>query len=107
MENTYALIKDGVVVNSIIADEMTIDLENSLHERWETTQCVPISPEDLWTVTVGTLWDGTNFIPVNGSPFPSWTWSISLKSWQPPVSVPNIKDSYTWDESMLEWVLVD
>jgi hypothetical protein len=85
MPNTYALIKDGVVINSIVADEMTTDLENSLHERWGTTECLSVEVEDEWIVAVGTLWDGTNFIPVDGSPEPSWVWNTEIKRWQPPL----------------------
>jgi hypothetical protein len=107
MENTYALIKDGVVINSIVADEMNSDLENSLHEQWGTTESISVKSEDLWLVTAGTLWDGTNFIPTQGAPFSSWIWDINLKSWKAPVDPPNTTDSFIWNESMLEWVLED
>jgi hypothetical protein len=109
MINTYALIKDGVVVNSVVIDEMTPELNSALQEQWNTTEIILIDPADLWTIYVGTLWDGNNFIPVQGSPFPSWVWSTLRKIWTSPVPLPEDKDTvkYTWNESVLNWVVVE
>jgi hypothetical protein len=107
MIRTYALVKDGVVVNSVVADEMTTDLENSLHEIWETTECLLVETQDEWFVAVGTLWNGTNFIPVSGSPFPSWIWDVDIKLLKAPVNPPITPGNFTWNESMLDWVSVD
>ena len=42
------------------------------------------------------------FIPP--SPYPSWILNTNACVWEPPVPYPNLKESYTWNESMKQWV---
>lgn len=102
--NTYALIKDGVVVNNVVVDDLTDDLLESLNEQWGSTEAELIPSSDLWFVTVGSLWDGNDFTPINGSPYPSWIWDKTKKAWKAPIDMPNTNEMFDWDESMLEWV---
>jgi hypothetical protein len=104
INNTYALIKDGVVVNNVAIDDLTDDVLELLHEAWGSTEAILIPSSDLWFVTIGSLWDGNDFTAVQGSPYPSWIWDKTKKTWKAPVNMPDTDEMFDWDESMLEWI---
>ena len=102
----YALIKDGSVTNIVVISELTPELELGI--LGNNDDLIKIDEADLWYVSVGSLWDGENFFPVNTKkPYPSWSWDIVSKAWKPPVPKPAFDINniviYEWNESVLEW----
>jgi hypothetical protein len=53
--------------------------------------------------SIGSTWNGNEFIPKQ--PYPSWIWNDSIKEWQAPVSMPK-DELYLWDESSTSWIPV-
>lgn len=51
---------------------------------------------------VGYLWDGIGFS--TSQPYPSWILNKNTYIWEPPISMPNDGNRYTWDESSKSWV---
>ena len=45
------------------------------------------------------------FIPAQ--PFASWLLDEETCQWQPPVPMPSTGGPYTWDEEVIDWVLVE
>jgi|LakMenE18May11ns_1017448.scaffolds.fasta_scaffold9075150_2 hypothetical protein len=104
--SNYALIKDGVVTNIVLIDELTPEIESSLIGN--NDEFIQIDTTDLWYVSIGSIWDGTNFFPVDTKkPYPSWSWDVITKSFKSPVSKPDFDIEspvfYKWNESVLEW----
>jgi len=87
----FALIKNGIIENTIVAD---IDFINSLPNSNDYVQYT--------NAGIGWSYDGVNFIPPK--PYPSWTLDNNLE-WQAPVLKP--EGFWIWDESSLNWVKVE
>lgn len=83
----YALIEDGQVTNSILADQTFIDTQTG---DWVSS---------TKSVGVGHSWDGVQFT----SPQPFSSWMLDENNvWQAPIPSPT--EGYSWDESNLVWV---
>lgn len=63
MEKTYALIKDSVVINTVIVEEDNIDLINAIKEIHENPEIVEIPLEK--NVEVNYVYNGEDFIDLN------------------------------------------
>jgi hypothetical protein len=63
MEKTYALIKDSVVINTVIVEEDNIDLINAIKEIHENPEIVEIPLEK--NVEVNYVYNGEDFIDPN------------------------------------------
>ena len=63
MEKTYALIKDSIVVNTIIIEEENADMINIIKEINENPEIVEVHLDK--NVEVGYIYDGENFIDPN------------------------------------------
>ena len=99
MERTYALIKDGKVVNTIVADDDFINIiKDDYDYTFETTE-MTTKPGLDWTYT-----PEENFRPPK--PYPSWVWGDD-DQWKAPVPYPTDGQSYYWNEDTLEWVLIE
>ena len=86
----YAQIQNSIVVNAIVADaQFVASLPNSAEFK------------ELIRGGIGWTFDGTNFIAPK--PFASWTLD-SNHDWQPPTPKPD--GICWWNESQLEWVLI-
>jgi hypothetical protein len=93
----YAVIKDEVVINLIVADSKDIA------EEVTGETCIECDDQP---VEIGGTYDGTRFI--NPKPYPSWVLDEEYK-WVAPVShaanppgeEPTI--SYSWNEDTLSW----
>jgi hypothetical protein len=105
--NTYAVIKENVVINIVLIEELTTSLESSILEQAGADTLLLLDTLQLSYVKVGTSWDGINFIPQD-SPYPSWSWSIELKDWVPPISPPTLASNKRaiWNEDTQEWVTI-
>jgi hypothetical protein len=63
MEKTYALIKDSIVVNTVIVEEDNIDLINAIKEIHENPEIVEIPLQK--NVEVNYVYNGEDFIDPN------------------------------------------
>ena len=90
----FAEIKNGVVVNTIVAEQEWIDTQEGVDYLLSTAS----NP-----AYVGGLFiDGRFTLP---QPYASWTLDDNY-DWQPPVKLPADGNIYSWDESNQVWVLV-
>jgi hypothetical protein len=93
----YAVVKDGVVINTIVADSKDI-AESVVGET-----CIEF--EDLG-ILIGSTYDGTRFI--DPQPYPSWTLNSEYK-WEAPVAQPKGPENedptvrYEWNEEDSSW----
>lgn len=76
----YALIKDGVVANVIVADDEFVSL---IADQWDHIERIDTPEEAALGVGIGWGWDGSNFvapeIPVMPEPEPPvWQWYIDI-----------------------------
>ena len=55
--------------------------------------------------SIGFTYSADADVFVAPQPYPSWTLD-SNHDWQPPTLMPNDGKKYSWDESQLEWVLI-
>jgi len=106
-EKSYALIKNGIVVNTVVLDNPDNLLKLNVIEHYDADDCVIIPDEELSFVETGTLWNGAVFNAPQ--PFPSWIWNENTRAWKAPISKPEQTDPtivkvYEWDESILNWV---
>ena len=93
---TFAIIENGIVLNTIVAESKAIADEIT------ASNCVEYTTQPA--ETGGTYVNG-KFIRVQ--PFPSWI-SDGDSSWKAPVDKPVFDEKnpkyYTWDESTTSWI---
>lgn len=92
----FAIIEDGIVLNTIVADSKAIA------EEVTGLTCVEYTTEPA--EPGGTY---SNGVFVRRQPFASWT--LVDGEWQAPVVYPEQTDpenlvSYVWDEESLNWI---
>lgn len=89
----FAVIENGLVINTILAESKKI-----AEEITEKT-CIEYTTE---IIGPGATWNGSQFIPAQ--PFPSWILDES-NQWKPPVPRPEDTDTiwYTWNEDVVNW----
>ena len=93
---TFAVIKNNLVTNLIIADSK--ELAESISEL----SCVEIQgPLDC---KIGYSYANNKFI--EPSPHASWTYNEELETWVAPVPLPDDENLYIWSEEDLEWKIV-
>ena len=90
----FAEIKNGVVVNMIVAEQEWIDTQVGV-EYLLSTPANPAYVDGLYI-------DGRFTLP---QPYASWTLDDNY-DWQAPVERPADGNIYSWDESNQAWVLV-
>jgi hypothetical protein len=90
----FAEIKDGVVVNMIVAEQDWIDTQVGV-EYLLSTPANPAYVDGLYI-------DGRFTLP---QPYASWTLDSNYE-WQPPIERPADEDIYSWDETKQGWVKV-
>jgi hypothetical protein len=92
----FAVIENGVVTNTILADSKAIA------EEVTGKTCVEFTTDSV--VIGGTYVDGKFIIP---KPYPSWI-SNGDAGWKAPVDYPitakGDSTRYVWDESKINWV---
>jgi hypothetical protein len=91
----FAIIEDGVVVNTIISESKQV-AEDILG-----VPCIQYTDENL--AVIGGTYDGSVFI--DPKPFPSWVLN-SQKKWDPPIAYPNDNKNYYWNEEETSWTEV-
>jgi len=97
METIGAVIKDGVVVNTVVWGD-------SLPQQLPDFLVIKLEPN----VRAGigyTYSDVDGFRPA--APYPSWLWNNDV--WEPPTPMPEPDEDnpepYEWDEETLSWVV--
>jgi hypothetical protein len=117
----YAQVKNGIVVNVIVAEQDFIDtLENP--SEWVQTSYNTFGNVHLDPVTrqpdggiplrgnyasMGNIYDTANNVFYEQQPFPSWSLNNNTWTWEPPIPYPQDKKTYYWDESSLNWILIN
>ena len=90
---TYAVIKNDLVVNKIIAESKEIA------EAVTGLSCVETENPEL--VEIDSSYLNGQF--VGKSPYPSWTYDSQLEEWVAPVLKPVNENFYIWSEEDLNW----
>lgn len=90
----FAEIKNGVVVNMIVAEQEWIDTQEGV-EYLLSTPANPAYVDGLYI-------DGRFTLP---KPYASWSLDENY-DWQAPVEHPADGNIYSWDETNQAWVLV-
>ena len=91
MQN-YAIIEDGLVVNTI---------------EYEIQPTLPIDGLKSSCIAIQSNIAGKGYSYINGvftapQPYPSWTLIDNV--WEAPTPMPTDGKMYTWDEPTLSWV---
>ena len=92
----FAVIKDGIVTNTIVADSKAIA------EEVTSKTCIEYTTEPA---EVGGTYVDKKFI--KRQPFPSWV-RVGEADWKAPVDAPTFDPEnpkyYTWNEETTSWV---
>jgi hypothetical protein len=99
MSKNFAVIKNNVVINKIIAD--TIEIA----EEVTSLECVECSDTNGLEIGWFMYEPLKQFIPPK--PFESWILNEEEIVWGPPVAYPEDEENYIWNESTLSWDLVE
>ena len=89
----YAQIINNIVVNVIVADA------NFVASQTDKTYVL------CTRGGIGYTYNADLDIFIAPQPYPSWTLDSNY-DWQPPTSRPDDGKMYSWNESQLEWVLI-
>lgn len=92
----FAIIKDTMVVNKIIADSK--ELAETL------TELLAVEIENPLVCEIGSSYINNEFR--DPAPYPSWTYSEELSEWVAPVAKPEDENFYVWSEENLNWTMV-
>jgi hypothetical protein len=104
MTTYFSKVEDGLVTQSIVADQ---DYINALPDAqlWVET----FKPDDSGVVpyrknfgNVGSAYDATNDVFIPKKHFSSWTLNTTTYQWEPPFPAPTDRE-YLWDEATLSW----
>ena len=113
----FAVVKDNVCINTIIAE--TLEIAESMSK--ETCYLIPDMPifdllnnpsDELFmqinaaSVGIGWHYDPNKNIFISPQPYPSWTLN-KTNYWEPPIEYPQDGKTYNWNESKIFWDLVE
>lgn len=91
----YAVIENGTVVNTILADSKEIAEEVTKKE------CIESTEENQ--IAIGWYWSAEHNKYIMPSPFPSWV--FDGENWNAPTPRPEDADKiYVWNEDTTSWV---
>ena len=85
----YAIVKNGVVTNIIVADDQ--ETANLFGHAVEYS--------DASSTGIGYTYDGVSFTPP--SPYPSWVLVDGV--WTAPIPYPTGRKIYSWNETTNSW----
>lgn len=92
----YAVIDNGTVVNTIVADSIEIAQELTGLTCLEYTDEAPLG--------VNWYWDNTANEYIAPSPYASWVYNYDLKFWEAPVAMPVEEGKgFAWNEETTSW----
>lgn len=81
MEKVYAVVKNSVVINTIIFDDPSEELIAYFREEMYNADFIMDVDGDIYCAIGGT-WDGSKFILPQ--PDPSWEYDDESRQWFPP-----------------------
>ena len=103
----YAQVKNGIVVNVIVAEQDVID-SGLFGTGWIQTSYNTYGnqhPEDRPLrgnyAGIGNTYDATNDVFYAPQPYPSWTLNTTTWLWESPVPKPD--GLFVWNESITNW----
>jgi hypothetical protein len=94
--SNFAVVENGIVLNTIVANSKQIA------EEVTGKTCIEFTTEPA---SIGHIWDGEKFYPPQ--PYPSWSKgpnSMWISPIPEPLFDPENPKSYNWDESTLSWI---
>lgn len=117
MANFAELDKNNIVIRVIVVnnedclDENGVESEevgaafctNLLGGKWKQTSYNSTFRKNF--AGVGFKYDGRKNAFIPPQPFPSWTLNSDCK-WDAPVPYPDDENRYSWDEELVNWVLI-
>lgn len=92
---TYAIIKNGIVENVVIADD-----ENFFAIGYPDDLVIKVT-EETGQANVGVEFVSGKFVPMK--PWGSWIFDESSWTWVAPVGYPQDGGIYLWDEQSTSW----
>jgi hypothetical protein len=98
MEKTYAFVKDGLVNNIVVIDDLNSELEQHLKNEFSIDYIVEATDK----TQIGNTFDGTLFW--TSKPYQSWI--KGEVDWVAPLSKPTDDMPYEWNELDMSWVEV-
>ena len=108
----FAQIKDGIVIQVVVAEPEIIALLEDGHTQWiqtsyntsagkHTTGGTPLRKN---YAGIGYSYDADRDAFIPPSPWPSWLLDEDTCLWRPPVPKPDNVNSWDWDETAGKWV---
>ena len=97
----YAVIDNGTVINTIVADSLEVAQEVTGQTCIEYTDEAPLG--------INWYWDATADAYIMPAPYASWVYNYELKVWEAPTPMPTPEEgqSYNWNEETTSWDLVN
>jgi len=98
----FAKVKDGIVVECIVADQDFINnfIDNTPGTWLETREDGSIRKN---YAGIGYTYDAQNDAFIAPKPFNSWVLNNKTFQWEAPVAIPDDKKHYTWNEETKSW----
>ena len=98
----FAKVKDGIVVECIVADQNFIDsYADSTPGTWlETKEDGSIRKN---YAGIGYTYDAENDAFIAPKPFNSWVLNNTTFQWEAPVAYPDDGNMYIWNETTKAW----
>lgn len=98
----FAKVKDGIVVECIVADQEFIDsyVDNTPGTWLETKQDGSIRKN---YAGIGYTYDAENDAFIAPKPFNSWVLNNTTFQWEAPVAIPDDGKHYVWNETDQQW----
>lgn len=97
LENDYAFVKDGLVINTVVIENPSEELFNNCINTYNIDHVVKATEKAV----IGSSWDGSKFILPK--PHPSWILDEN-DDWIAPLPMPvNEEKIYSWNEETLNW----
>jgi hypothetical protein len=112
----YAKVVDGKVVNVIVAEaDFFKTFVDSSPGTWIQTSYNTRHNQHSQGGTplrgnyagIGFTYDETNDVFYEPQPYPSWTLNTTIWDWEPPTPYPTDGKMYLWNETNLNWFLVE
>ena len=94
----YAVIDNGTVINTIVADSIEVA------EEVTGKTCVAYTDED--PISISWYWNADVNAYIPPSPYASWIYNSEAKIWNAPTPRPEENKHYNWNEETTSWVEV-
>jgi len=102
MAKTYCIVKDGDIVNVIVASERFI----TKYAR-RNTDVKAIENTDTKVGMVGGLYDEKSDTFIPAKPYRQWVLDEKTLKWKSSKEVPKDNKEYVWDEKLDKWEDID